>query len=160
MLKSLAIGCTLAAMLVACAPPDPEIDPEIDPETRASLVAFNDAFNAHAAALDIEEMMSLYDEDALWIAPQTPPAKGRDGVPRETFTFLVENRGEITHTIEHLFVSDDGTQAVMIGDAVGSVASQGVAFEGTYHFTLERDDAEDDWQIVADMFNNYPQEKK
>lgn len=139
---------------------DTSASQSMDAEVRASLVAFNDAFNAHAEALDVEGMMSLYHEDALWIAPAEPPAEGRDGVPRQTFTFLTENDGEISHTIEYLFVSDDGTQAVMIGDAVGAVESQGVAFAGTYHFTLVREDAEDDWQIVADMFNQYSTESK
>ncbi|NIA71321.1 nuclear transport factor 2 family protein [Pelagibius litoralis] len=153
MFRYINLSGAVFALLIATAPVSAQ---EIDADTRASLIAFNDAFNAHAEVLDVEGMMSLYHEDALWIAPATPPAKGRDGVPRQTFTFLTENDGEITHTIDYLFVSDDGTQAVMIGDAVGSVESKGIAFKGTYHFTLVRDDAKDNWEIVADMFNQYP----
>jgi ketosteroid isomerase-like protein len=122
----------------------------------ADLVAFNDRFNTYAATYDIDGMMSLYDADTLWIEPGKPPAEGRDGVPRQTFTFLSENQGHLSHTVDRLFVSGDGSQAVMIGEADVLVESAGLDITGTYLFVLERDG--ETWEIVADMFNYHDEE--
>lgn len=129
-----------------------------DASIRDSLGAFNDRFNALAASHDIEGLVALYHEEAYWIAPDALPARGRDGVPRQTITFMANNKAELTHTIEDLFISDDGTQAVMMGVTAGAVKSQGFAFEGTYVYVLQREDAQTPWQVVLDMFNNHPAE--
>ena len=123
-----------------------------------SLVAFNDSFNENAVSHDIEGLVALYDEDAYWIAPDALPAQGRDGVPRQTITFMATNKGDLTHTIDDLFISDDGTQAVMMGVTSAAVESQGMAFEGTYIYVLERENDDDQWQVVVDMYNTHPAE--
>lgn len=125
------------------------------PQLRAELLAFNDRFNAYAAAYDIEGIVSLYDEKALWIAPEKRPVAGKE-TPRNTFTFLTENKGSLVHTVEELIVSDDASQAIMIGDAIVKVENAGLDFVGTYLFVLERGNK--DWEIVADMFNRHTEE--
>ena len=127
-------------------------------QARESLIAFNDRFNELAATHDAAGLIALYDEDAFWIAPATPPAQGRDGVPRQTINFMSENKGELSHTIEALFISDDGTQAVMKGITRALVESQGFQLEGSYVYVLERENEDDEWQIVLDMFSNYATE--
>lgn len=122
---------------------------------RAELLAFNDQFNAYAASYDIEGMVSLYDEKALWIAPTERPVAGKE-TPRNTFTFLTENKGSLSHTVEELIVSDDESQAIMIGDAIVKVEKAGLDFTGTYMFVLERDG--ESWEIVTDMFNQHTKE--
>lgn len=119
------------------------------------LYAFNDLFNDYAKNNDVESIVSLYDEEALWIAPRTPPVTGKQA-PRETFWFLVASEGSISHTIDHLFISDDGSQAVMIWDAIVLAEKAGLDFTGTYKFVLER--RGDSWKIVSDMFNQHIQE--
>jgi ketosteroid isomerase-like protein len=125
---------------------------------RESLIAFNDRFNELAASHDAEGLVALYDEDAFWIAPATPPAQGRDGVPLQTITFMSENQGDLSHTIEDLFISDDGTQAVMKGVTRAAVESHGFQLEGSYIYVLERENTGDPWRIVLDMFSNYATE--
>ena len=120
-------------------------------QARESLIAFNDRFNELAATHDAAGLIALYDEDAFWIAPATPPAQGRDGVPRQTINFMSENKGELSHTIEDLFISDDGTQAVMKGITRALVESQGFQLEGSYVYVLERENEDDEWQIVLDL---------
>ena len=127
-------------------------------KARESLEAFNDRFNELAATHDAAGLIALYDEDVYWIAPAARPARGRDGVPRQTITFMAEHKGTLSHTIEDLFISDDGTQAVMKGVTRASVESQGFALEGSYIYVLERDDEEAPWRIVLDMFSNYATE--
>lgn len=127
-------------------------------QARESLIAFNDRFNELAATHDAAGLIALYDEDAFWIAPATPPAQGRDGVPRQTINFMSENKGDLSHTIEDLFISDDGTQAVMKGITRALVESQGFQLEGSYVYVLERENEDDEWQIVLDMFSNYATE--
>lgn len=123
-----------------------------------SVVVFNENFNEHAANHDIEGLVALYDENAYWIAPDALPAQGRDGVPRQTITFMATNQGNLTHTIDDVFISDDGTQAVLVGVTAASVESKGVAFKGTYVYVLERDNEADPWQILVDMYNIHPAE--
>tara|TARA_R110002096_G_scaffold435558_1_gene661572 strand:- start:977 stop:1444 length:468 start_codon:yes stop_codon:yes gene_type:complete len=125
---------------------------------RASLIAFNERFNELAATHDADGLVALYDEDTFWIAPATPPAQGRDGVPLQTITFMSENQGDLSHTIEDLFISDDGTQAVMKGVTRAAVESHGFQLEGSYIYVLERENADAPWRIVLDMFNNYATE--
>ena len=55
--------------------------------------------------------------------------------------------------MDELIISDDGSQAVMIGDAIVKVETQGLDFTGTYLFVLERED--DTWLIQTDMFNQH-----
>ncbi|WP_298839442.1 nuclear transport factor 2 family protein [uncultured Roseobacter sp.] len=127
-------------------------------ETRESLIAFNDRFNQLAASHDAAGLIALYDEDAFWIAPATRPSQGRDGVPRQTITFMSENNGRLSHTVEDLFISDDGRLAVMKGVTRASVESHGFQLEGSYIYVLERAGESEPWRIVLDMFSNYAAE--
>eukprot|EP00178_Gracilaria_changii_P027165 TRINITY_DN8489_c0_g1_i1.p1 TRINITY_DN8489_c0_g1~~TRINITY_DN8489_c0_g1_i1.p1 ORF type:complete len:179 (+),score=26.29 TRINITY_DN8489_c0_g1_i1:55-591(+) len=120
------------------------------PEIEASLVEFNDRFNEISTALDVQSLVALYDEDSLWIDSENPPIPGREGA-LTTFGFLAANNGSNFHTIDRLIISEDGSQAIMIGDADILVESQGLDFTGTYQFVLVRDG--DDWKIMVDMFN-------
>lgn len=116
------------------------------------LEAVNDQFNAAAAAYDMEKFLSLYSKSALWIAPATPPVAGHDE-PRAMFQFLADNQGTLTHTVDQLFVSQDGTLAVMIGTADVLMESAEIDADGTYLFVLERDG--ENWQIAADMWHQH-----
>lgn len=120
---------------------------------RAELHAFNEQFNAYAATLNVEGMMSLYNKDVIWIAPTDAPARGREGVPRQTFTFVATNQGTLAHTVTDLIISDDGSQAVMIGTNNGEIKSKNFVVRGTYLFVLKKIAGQ--WQIVSDMFNKH-----
>jgi len=121
----------------------------------AELYAFNDRFNTLSAARDTEGLVALYAEDSHWIAPETPPEPGQ-ALARENFGFLAANDGSLVHTVDELIISEDGTQAVMIGDAIIKVEKVGLDFVGTYLFVMQRD--ADGWEIAADMFNRHAQD--
>lgn len=118
----------------------------------ASLTAVNDTFNEAAAASDAEALISLYAEDTLWIEQGKPVTQGLEG-PAQLFKFVTENKGDVTHTIDHLFVSEDETLAVMIGSVEAVIESAGLDATGTYLFVLEPDD--DGWEIVTDMWHQH-----
>ena len=122
---------------------------------RESLIVFNDRFNALAASHDAEGLIALYDADAFWIAPGARPAQGRDGVLRQTITFMSTHKGALSHTVEDLFISADGTQAVMKGVTKAAVESQGFQLEGTYVYVLERHSEGAPWRIILGMFSQY-----
>ena len=143
---------SIAALLLTAAPAFAEAPSD---DLRAELLAFNDQFNEYAASYDIEGIVSLYDEKALWIAPTERPVAGKE-TPRNTFTFLTENNGSLVHTVDKLIVSDDASQVIMIGDAIVKVDKAGLDFVGTYLFVLERDG--ENWEIIADMFNRHAEE--
>lgn len=118
----------------------------------ASLTGVNDQFNALAAAADAEGLTNLYADDTLWIAQGKRVTQGLDG-PRALFDFVTANKGKVTHTIDHLFVSKDETLAVMIGSVEAVVESAGMDATGTYLFVLKPED--DGWEIVTDMWHQH-----
>lgn len=116
------------------------------------ISAYNDRYNEIAASYDLSAFIELYNDTPLWIAPDVAPVEGLD-VPRNTFGFIIENKGNLVHSFDHLEVSDDGSQAVMIGQYDAEIAAVGSKSTGTYLFVLKRDG--DAWKIVVDMFNQH-----
>ncbi|MDP5220999.1 nuclear transport factor 2 family protein [Ruegeria sp. 2205SS24-7] len=121
-------------------------------EATTSLNALNDQFNAFAADHDAVGLLSLYSKDTLWIEQGKPVSQGLDG-PRELFEFVTANKGEVTHTIDHLYVSDDETLAVMIGFVEAKIETVGMDATGTYLFVLRPED--NGWEIVTDMWHQH-----
>ncbi|MEM9631343.1 MAG: nuclear transport factor 2 family protein [Pseudomonadota bacterium] len=116
------------------------------------LTRLNDRFNEAAAAGDAEALVDLYSDDTVWIAQNTPPVQGLEE-PRKLFEFVTSNNGKVSHTIDHLFVSEDATLAVMIGSVEAKIASAGMDATGTYLFVLEPEG--DNWKIVTDMWHQH-----
>ena len=125
---------------------------ESNKEIRKELHAFNDRFNEVVVERDMAGFLDLYSENIWWIAPATPPVVGH-GEPRATFQFIIQNNGELTHTIDKLTLSDDGSQAVMIGTAIVKVAAVGLDTDGTYLFVLKRENGV--WKIQTDMWHQH-----
>lgn len=119
------------------------------------LVTFNDQFNAIAADYDIDAFLALYAEKPLWIAPGKAPAVGLD-VPRATFDFFASNKGSLTHTVDHSFTSEDGSQAILVGQYDLDVEKVGVKASGTYQFVLQKEGEQ--WKILTDMYNQHEAE--
>lgn len=122
---------------------------------RQELSAYNDTYNQIIETYDLEAFVGLYNDAPLWIAPKEAPIAGLD-VPRGTFGFIIEKEGQLTHTFDELVVSDDGSQAVMIGTYNLNIEAVGAKATGTYLFVLEREG--EGWNIVVDMFNEHVSE--
>lgn len=159
-IRPLIFASALSITTAGCAIDAPAADTEaaisVSSKTKVTiekeLRAFNDQFNTIAANHDVDGFLSLYTPDALWIEGDKRPAKGH-GEPRKTFQFLAENKGILTHTVDHLHIAEDGSQAVMIGEAIIKVDAAGLDATGTYLFVMKRDG--DDWKIVTDMFHQH-----
>ena len=138
----------LAAALFACA------QTPSNSEAVASLTAVNDTFNQEAAEHDAAGLIDLYADQTVWIEAGKRPTIGLEG-PRQLFEFVTANKGFVTHTIDHLYVADDASLAVMIGSVVAKIDAAGMDATGTYLFVLEPND--DDWEIVVDMWHQHAQ---
>lgn len=143
LLSSLALAASLSVVALAAFADGHQTAIEAD------LHAFNDRFNELAASGDAAGLTALYAADSLWIAPGEGPIPGQAGA-EATFGFMKAQNGQNVHSIDHLFISDDGTMAVMVGDAEILVESMGMDFTGTYQFVLRHDG--NDWKIVSDMY--------
>lgn len=143
----------LATLLLVCTPVFS--DSLTNDAVEAELISFNDRFNDIAANYDTDAFISLYSEDALWIAPGKAAVQGLE-TPTAAFQFLVGNEGKLTHTIDNMFISEDGLQAVMIGKTAVKIEKLELDATGTYLFVLKRTD--DEWKIVTDMFNQHASE--
>jgi ketosteroid isomerase-like protein len=124
-------------------------------DAATSLNAINDQFNTFAANHNAVGLVSLYSKDTLWIEQGKPVRQGLEG-PRELFEFVTANKGDVTHTIDHLYVSDDETLAVMIGFVEAKIETVGMDATGTYLFVLRPED--DGWEIIADMWHQHAPE--
>ena len=113
-----------------------------------------DRFNAAAADHDAEALLDFYAQDTFWIAQGTPATRGLDG-PRQLFEFVTSSKGQVTHTVDHLFVSDDSSLAVMIGPVDAKIESESIGATGTYLFVLKSEG--DDWKVVTDMWHQHDQ---
>lgn len=120
----------------------------------ADLNAVNDAFNAGIVAKDVSGLLDLYGSEVMWIAPGTPMNLNGLAEAEMLFNFVTSNNAEVTHDIDHLFVSDDETLAVMIGDVHAKIERMGIDGSGTYLYVLNKEDA--DWKIIGDMWNQIP----
>lgn len=120
------------------------------------LNAVNDAFNVGIATQDVEGLLDLYGEGVMWIAPGTPMNLNGLTEAEQLFNFMTGHKADVTHDIDHLFISDDETLAVMIGDVVAKVETLGINGAGTYLYVM--DNVEGEWKIIGDMWNQVPQE--
>ncbi|GAA0410418.1 hypothetical protein GCM10009133_18700 [Cocleimonas flava] len=118
----------------------------------ASLNAFNDHFNASVIAGDADALVNMYDDKALWIEQGKPVAQGLEE-PRKLFNFITSNKGQVNHTIDNLFVSEDSSLAVMIGSVEAKLEKIGMDATGTYLFVLRPDGKT--WKIVTDMWHQH-----
>lgn len=130
--------------------------PALAGDATADLNAVNDAFNKGIASQDVQGLLNLYGPDVMWIAPGTPMTLNGVEEAEKLFSFMSGHNAEVTHDIDHLFVSDDETLAVMIGDVTAKVETLGIDGAGTYLYVLENSGG--DWQIIGDMWNQVPKE--
>ncbi|RZP71734.1 DUF4440 domain-containing protein [Vibrio vulnificus] len=117
-----------------------------------SLHAFNDLFNEYTVSKNVEALVNLYAEDTLWIEQNKPLSQGLKEV-RQTFTFLASHDAINRHTVDELFVSDDGSLAVMVGTAIIRVKEFNLDTTGTFLFVLKPHG--DSWKIVTDMWHQH-----
>lgn len=117
-----------------------------------SLHAFNDLFNEFTVSKNVDGLVSLYTEDALWIEQNKPLAQGQEAV-RSTFAFLASKNAVNDHSIDKLVVSDDGSLAVMVGTAIVKVAEFNLDTTGTFLFVMKPEG--DSWKIVSDMWHQH-----
>lgn len=120
---------------------------------RGELVTFNDRFNTIAASHDLDGLIRLYAPDALFISPGKTPAPF-EASARATFGFITANKGHLSHSVESITISEDGTLATLIGGAVIKVDEMDVDATGTYLFVMKRD-AEGSWSIQTDMWHQH-----
>ncbi|WP_298963919.1 nuclear transport factor 2 family protein [uncultured Roseibium sp.] len=150
--KSRTIGFSIALVL-SVAPLAVSADQE---GAIAALKGLNDRFNEAASNHDAAGILSLYADDTVWIAPGKPAVKGLEE-PRKLFEFVTSNKGDVSHSIDTLFVSDDGTLAVMIGSVDAKIESAGMDATGTFLYVLRPGDQ--GWEVAADMWHQHEEQR-
>lgn len=140
----------LAAAIALASPIVSADDVRADPVSE--LERLNDRFNEAVAEHDADAILSLYAEDTIWIEQGKPAIQGLEE-PGKLFEFVTANKGEVTHSIDKLFVSDDGTLAVMIGSVDAKMESIGMDATGTYLYVLKP--SEEGWKVITDMWHQH-----
>ncbi len=119
---------------------------------KKELNTYNDRYNEIVQSHDVDTFVGLYSNNPLWISPTDAPVAGLE-LPRNTLQFLADNDGKLHHTADHVFVSSDGSQAVLIGKYDVAVEKFHRKADGTYLLVLARKN--EGWDIVVDMYNEH-----
>ncbi|WP_299404767.1 nuclear transport factor 2 family protein [uncultured Roseobacter sp.] len=143
------VGFLVFAALVATPALSQEHDwaSSLDP----ALVQVNERFNDAIESENIEELLALYAENAVFLAPNESPVRD-SRVIKENYVWVFEQGAELSHTLDQGFVAEDGTLAVMIGRYRLHGGSPDLDDSGSYLFALTP--AGNSWEIVADIFNS------
>lgn len=150
MFKNLFLGLAVLALGAVFA--IPAFTSSSQNSTFETFENYNDTYNEIVKTYDVEAFTQLYNAHPVWIDPNKPPVSGL-AVPRQTLQFLAQNEGLLSHTLEEVYMSDDGTQAVITGEYNLSIAKFKKKGKGTYLFVLKREG--DAWKIAVDMFNEH-----
>jgi len=142
------IGTTFALTASACTKANPNTVFE-------DFENYNKRYNEIVRTYDIKGFTALYNPNPVWIDPNKPPVSGLE-VPQQTLQFLADNKGLLSHTLEQVHMSDDGSQAVITGEYDAKIEAFNTHSKGTYLFVLTRDG--DEWKIAVDMFNEHLEE--
>ena len=140
----------LAAVMAIASPLLSAGDVRADPVVE--LERLNERFNEAVENHDADAILSLYAEDTIWIEQGKPAKEGLEE-PRKLFEFVTANKGEVTHSVDTLFVSDDGTLAVMIGSVDAKMETIGMDATGTYLYVLKP--SGEGWKVVTDMWHQH-----
>ena len=150
MFKNLLIG--IATLAVGAAIAVPAFTSNTQHSTFESFEKYNAAYNEIVSTYDLEAFTQLYNAHPVWIDPNKAPVSGLT-VPRQTLQFLAANEGLLSHTLEEVYMSDDGTQAVITGEYNLEIEKFSKKGKGTYLFVLKREG--ETWKIAVDMFNEH-----
>jgi len=125
-----------------------------DKDPASELRDLNDRFNEAVANHDAMSVLDLYADDTIWIEQGKPAVQGLEE-PRKLFEFVAANKGKVTHSVDTLFISEDGSLAVMIGSVVAKMESVDLDATGTYLYVLKP--TEKGWKVVTDMWHQHAQ---
>jgi ketosteroid isomerase-like protein len=119
-------------------------------EPAAAIAEANAALSAALAAGDLDSIVAGYTEDAMFMAPNAPAAKGHDAI-REAFAgFLAMGAGSLQLTTDELEVFGDTAHEV--GRFVLEGADGSHMDHGKYIVIWKRTD--DGWKLHRDIFNS------
>lgn len=111
-------------------------------------------FSSGARAGNVDAMMNTYADDAVLMAPNVPPFRGRDAV-RQFWSGLL-GTGQIDATVAADRVIQSGDLAVEIGRYNLKITPKGggapVEDNGKYTLTWVKRNGE--WKAIYDIFNS------
>lgn len=129
---------------------------ENEKQTRDDLESFNQRFNQIVSKYDADSFVKLYKTDSWLIAPEAKPSADPDEL-RKMIGFLSKKGYSMAHTIDRVLISEDLSQAILIGEAEATNDAHPARAVGTYLFVMQKVDSE--WKIAIDMFNQYESKK-
>ncbi|PYQ32992.1 MAG: hypothetical protein DMF57_10965 [Acidobacteria bacterium] len=146
-MRKFAVVLSLALLLAACASMNTSTTPATDAEAaiRAAEPGFIRAFNAG----DADAVARYYSDDAVFLAPNAPIAKGMSGVRDAFRAFLTSMHPTLSFTPDRIVQSGD------MAYEYGHYTTQSSAGNdmGNY-MTVWRRMPNGDWKIVADSVNS------
>lgn len=140
----------VALLLAACqGPPQPGLP--LDARVIAAQAAIEAAWREHIQAArdrDLDRVLAIYADDAIYSTPETPLVRGRDAIRAMEERTLAGNRVlGATHGVDALRV--DGDTAYELGTVSGTVAPTGAEPQRvTFHFAAAWRCQAGRWQIT------------
>jgi len=146
MKRFVALVAVLFAACASMAPPANDAEPAIR--------AKDAEFSAAARAGNVDQMMATYADDAVLMAPNFPPFRGRDAI-RQFWTGFV-GAGQVDAAVAADRVIQSGDLAVEIGHYNLKITPKGggAPIEDNGKFTLTWQKRGGQWQAIYDIFNS------
>src|SRR5215469_4972014 len=157
MLKKLFIPVVSSSMIISAC------ENKVDLKAEESAIMKTDSMWAASAAngKDIDKIVSYWSDDAVVLAPDQPPVKGKEALRQ----FVKESENipgfSINWRSSEVNFSPDGKMAYMYGENVTTMndsTGKKVFFPGR-GYTVWRKDADGNWKCVVDVWNNPPAKK-
>jgi len=157
MLKKLFIPVVSSSMIISAC------ENKVDLKAEEAAIMKTDSMWAASAASgkDIDNIVSYWSDDAVVLAPDQPPVKGKEALRQFVKGSESIPGFSITWKSSEVNFSPDGKMAYMYGENVTTMndsTGKKVFFPGR-GYTVWRKDADGNWKCVVDVWNNPPAKK-
>ncbi len=145
----------IACFAIACAQEKPAAPPDTRAADEAAIRAADADFAKAAAAKDIENIMSLYADDAVFISSGVPAAVGKDNI-RKNIQALLAAPVQVSVTVQSVDVARSGDLAMDRGTVDATMTDKkGRSSTSTSVYVLVwKKMADGSWKIEADTSAN------
>ena len=147
------VSALLFGFSFGCAPAPPAVDLDAERQKLEEAVA---AYNTAASARDVEKIVALYTSDASILPPDSPEAKGTEGV-RSFASSLVALSGfgvEFGKPVVHISPSGDMAYAVTDARLSFNDPSGAPVVEEARDVHVWRKEADGYWKVALDIWNS------
>jgi len=156
MLKFTVVSLTSLFLLAGCdsAPPAPAT-PAVDIAAEQGKIRdLETAWSKDAGVKDLEKSVAYYADDAIFMTPGMPAAKGKDAIRAAWKGMFADPKGKLAFSTERVDISASGDLATTKGSYTMTMTNpktkKPVEDKGSY-ITVYKKQADGNWKAIEDI---------